>query len=182
ANASAGLAFTTTHIAAASGVIGWLLVERWHRGHASALGAASGLVAGLVGITPAAGFVPPWTAIIIGFGAGCLCYGAIVMKGRLGYDDSLDVVGVHGVGGTWGALATGVFAMAAFGGASGLIEGNVSQFITQVIGVLAAGGYAAVVTLILVVVLNATMGFRVGDEEEQIGLDQSEHGEVGYNL
>jgi Amt family ammonium transporter len=182
ANGSAGLAFTTTHIAAASGVIGWLLVERWHRGHASALGAASGLVAGLVGITPAAGFVAPWAAIIIGFGAGCLCYGAIVMKGRLGYDDSLDVVGVHGVGGTWGALATGVFAMAAFGGASGLIEGNVSQFITQVIGVLAAGGYAAVVTLILVVVLNATMGFRVGDEEEQIGLDQSEHGEVGYNL
>ena len=182
ANGSAGLAFTTTHIAAASGVIGWLLVERWHRGHASALGAASGLVAGLVGITPAAGFVAPWAAIIIGFGAGCLCYGAIVMKGRLGYDDSLDVVGVHGVGGTWGALATGVFAMAAFGGHAGLIEGNVSQFITQVVGVLAAGGYAAVVTLILVFVLNATMGFRVGDEEEQIGLDQSEHGEVGYNL
>lgn len=182
ANSSAGLAFTVTHIAAASGALGWLLVERWHRGHASALGAASGLVAGLVGITPAAGFVAPWAAILIGFGAGCICYGAIVMKGRLGYDDSLDVVGVHGVGGTWGALATGVFAMAAFGGKTGLIEGNVGQFITQIVGVLAAGLYAAVVTALLVVVLNATMGFRVDDEKEQIGLDQSEHGEVGYNF
>ena len=182
ANASAGLAFTTTHIAAGCGALGWLLVERWHRGHASALGAASGLVAGLVGITPAAGFVAPWAAIFIGFGAGCICYGAIVMKGRLGYDDSLDVVGVHGVGGTWGALATGVFAMAAFGGASGLIEGNVSQFITQVVGVLAAGLYAVVVTAIIVFALDKTMGFRVGDEEEQIGLDQVEHGEVGYNF
>jgi ammonium transporter, Amt family len=182
ANSSAGLAFTVTHIAAGCGILGWLFVERLHAGHASALGAASGLVAGLVGITPAAGFVPPWAAILIGFSAGAICYGAIVMKGRLGYDDSLDVVGVHGVGGTWGALMTGVFAMAAFGRASGLIEGNGGQFITQIIGIVAAGSYAAVVTAILVLVLNATMGFRVDDEEEQIGLDQVEHGEVGYNL
>ena len=178
-NAQAGLAFTVTHIAAASGAVGWLIAERLHQGHASALGAASGIVAGLVGITPAAGFVEPWAAIAIGLGAGVICYRGVIMKGRFGYDDSLDAFGVHGVGGAWGALATGIFATV---GATGLVTGNVSQFLNQIIGVVAAGAYAVIVTLILVKVLDATMGFRVTDEEEQIGLDQIEHGEVGYNF
>ena len=178
-NSMAGLAFTTTHIASACGAVGWLVAETLHRGRPSALGAASGIVAGLVGITPAAGFVAPWASMIIGGVAGVVCYGAVVMKGRRRYDDSLDVFGVHGVGGTWGALATGIFATI---GATGLIMGNVQQFIAQVIGVVAAGAYAVVVTFILVKLLDATIGFRVGDEEEEIGLDQSEHGETGYTL
>ncbi len=179
ANAQAGLAFVVTHIAAASGAIGWLIAERIHQGRPSALGAASGIVAGLVGITPAAGFVAPWAAIIIGFGAGVICYWGVLAKGRFGYDDSLDAFGVHGVGGTWGAIATGIFATI---GATGLVLGNFQQLVNQIIGVVAAGLYAAAVTFILVKVLDATMGFRVDDEQEQMGLDQVEHGEVGYNF
>jgi Amt family ammonium transporter len=178
-NATAGLAFATTHIAAAMGALGWLFVEKLHRRHPSALGAASGLVAGLVGITPAAGFVEPWAAILIGLTVGMICYGGVVMKGRFGYDDSLDAFGVHGVGGTWGALMTGVFAAV---GANGLLYGNAGQFVTQGIGVVVAGAYAMVVTLILYKVTDAIFGFRVDPESEQIGLDQEEHGEVGYNM
>ena len=183
ANADAGLAFTTTQIAAACGALGWLIIERIHTGRASALGAASGIVAGLVGITPAAGFVEPWAAMIIGFGAGLICYGGVLLKGRLKYDDSLDVMGIHGVGGAWGAIATGIFAVSIIGdGKSGLIEGNFDQFLAQIIGVLAAAVYAAVITFIIVKVLDAIIGFRVEEEQEQIGLDQVEHGEAGYNF
>ena len=181
ADAAAGLAFAVTHIAAACGAIGWLIAERIHTGRASALGAASGIVAGLVGITPAAGAVEPWAAILIGFGAGFICYGGVLLKGRLRYDDSLDVMGIHGFGGAWGALATGIFATV---GATGLVmgAGGLSQFMTQIYSVLAAGAYAAVITFILVKVLDAIIGFRVSDETEQIGLDQAEHGEAGYTL
>ncbi len=179
ANADAGLAFTTTQIAAACGALGWLIIERIHTGRASALGAASGIVAGLVGITPAAAFVEPWAAMIIGFGAGLICYGGVLLKGRLKYDDSLDVMGIHGVGGAWGAIATGIFATV---GAVGLISGNFDQFLAQIIGVLAAAAYAAVITFIIVKVLDAIIGFRVEEEQEQIGLDQVEHGEAGYNF
>ena len=179
ANADAGLAFTTTQIAAACGALGWLIIERIHTGRASALGAASGIVAGLVGITPAAAYVEPWAAMIIGFGAGLICYGGVLLKGRLKYDDSLDVMGIHGVGGAWGAIATGIFATV---GAVGLISGNFDQFLAQIIGVLAAAAYAAVITFIIVKVLDAIIGFRVEEEQEQIGLDQVEHGEAGYNF
>lgn len=179
-NATAGLAFTTTHIAAAMGALGWLFVEKLHRKHPSALGAASGIVAGLVAITPAAGYVPPWSSILIGLTVGMLCYGAVVMKGRFGYDDSLDVFGVHGVGGTWGALMTGVFA--AVGTSQGLLLGNVNQFVTQIVGVVSTGAYAMIVTFLIIKITDALFGFRVDPETEQIGLDQQEHGEVGYNL
>ena len=182
ANIGAGLAFSTTQIAAACGALGWLIIERIHTGRASALGAASGIVAGLVGVTPAAGFVEPWAAMIIGFGAGLICYGGVLLKGRLKYDDSLDVMGIHGVGGAWGAIATGIFATV---GAVGLIAGTgdgAKQLLAQVVGVLAAAAYAAIITFILVKVLDAIIGFRVEEEQEQIGLDQVEHGEAGYNF
>ncbi len=180
-NAVAGLAFTTTQIAAACGALGWLIIERIHTGRASALGAASGIVAGLVGVTPAAGFVEPWAAMVIGFGAGFICYGGVLLKGRLKYDDSLDVMGIHGFGGAWGAIATGIFATV---GATGLIAGSdgVKQLLSQAIGVAAAAAYAAVVTFIIVKALDAIIGFRVEEEQEQIGLDQVEHGETGYNF
>jgi Amt family ammonium transporter len=179
-NTQAGLAFTTTHIASAAGLLGWLLAERMHRGYPSALGAASGIVAGLVAITPAAGFVAPEAAILIGVGAGFICYCGVLLKGHFHYDDSLDVFGVHGVGGMWGALATGLFATMA--GKSGLIAGDVQQFMNQVIAVVASGLYAFVMTWILVKMLDATMGFQVKEEEELTGLDRVEHGEVGYNF
>ncbi|MBM3215217.1 ammonium transporter [Candidatus Poribacteria bacterium] len=178
-NSTAAVAFAATHIAAASGILGWLAVEKLHRGHPSALGAASGLVAGLVGVTPAAGFVAPWAAIVIGLTVGALCYGAVVMKGRFGYDDSLDAFGVHGVGGTWGALMTGVVATI---GASGLVLGNAGQLADQFVAVVAAGAYAVIVTWILFKIIDAVVGFRIDPESEQIGLDQVEHGEVGYNM
>ncbi|MEQ8820294.1 MAG: ammonium transporter [Sumerlaeia bacterium] len=185
ASSSAGLALATTHVAAAAGIIGWLFAERLHAGHASALGAASGLVAGLVGVTPAAGFVEPWAAMIIGVTTGAFCYGGVLLKGKLGYDDSLDAFGVHGIGGAWGAIATGIFATV---GASSLIhtqEGGISgvaQFTHQIVGVAAAGAFAAVVTVILYFAIKAVMGFRVDENAEMAGLDQSEHGEVGYTL
>ena len=119
--------------------------------------------------------------MIIGFGAGLICYGGVLLKGRLKYDDSLDVMGIHGVGGAWGAIATGIFATVGY---VGLIAGadGAKQLLAQVIGVLAAAAYAAVITLILVKALDAIIGFRVEEEQEQIGLDQVEHGEAGYNF
>lgn len=175
----AGLAFTNTHIAAAAASLSWMLAEWAHHGKPSALGAASGIVAGLVAITPAAGFVTPGWALVIGVIVGLLCYRAIFLKNKYRYDDSLDVFGVHGVGGAWGALATGIFATV---GAEGLIMGNVRQFLVQVLAVVVAGAYAFVVTTIIALVLDKTMGLRVDLEEEITGLDQTQHGEVGYSL
>ena len=180
ANASAGLAFTVTHIASACGALGWLIAEKLHSGRASALGAASGIVAGLVGITPAAGFVEPAWSMVIGFGAGVICYFGVIMKYKAGYDDSLDAFGVHGIGGTWGALATGLFATV--GGAGLITGGDVKQFGMQVISVLATAAYAFIVTYIIIKILDALMGFRVEEHQEVSGLDQSIHGEAGYTL
>jgi len=177
--ASAGLAFTTTQTAAAAGALSWMLAERLHVGKPSALGAASGIVAGLVVITPAAGFVTPAWALLMGLTAGPVCYGGVLLKHKVGYDDSLDAFGVHGLGGAWGALATGIFATV---GASGLIAGNPYQVWVQFLGLLATGVYAVAVTLILLFILKATMGLRVEADDERMGLDQATHSESGYNF
>jgi Amt family ammonium transporter len=175
-------AFVVTHIAAASAALVWSIVEWLHRGKPTTLGAASGCVAGLVAITPASGFVDPIAAILIGAGAGILCYWAIVLKWKLGYDDSLDVVGVHGVGGTWGALATGLFAQKAINplGADGLFFGNPSLLGVQAIAVLVTLAYSFLVTLIILKVVSFFFGLRVAEDEEETGLDLSQHSETGY--
>lgn len=178
---SAANAFVVTHIATAAAVLGWIIVEWIRKNKPTALGAASGAIAGLVGITPAAGFVGPLPAILIGLGAGVLCYFAVNLKTVLGYDDSLDVVGVHGVGGTWGAIATGLFASAAVGGVGGAFEGNVEILGAQFLSVIAAWAFAFITTSVILQILNATMGLRVSDEGESIGLDLCEHGERGYS-
>jgi ammonium transporter, Amt family len=174
----AGLAFTTTTIAPAAAGLSWMIAEWLHSGKPSALGFGSGVVAGLVVITPAAGFVQPGAALILGIVAGIVCYGGVMMKAKLKYDDSLDAFGVHGIGGTTGALLTGVFATV---GAKGLLAGDVKQFVTQVIAVVAAGAYAFVVTLVIAFILNKTIGLRVEKEDEIIGLDQTQHSESAYN-
>jgi len=178
-NGSAALAFTNTQVAAAAASCAWLIAEWLYQGKPSALGAASGIVAGLVAVTPAAGFVSPVSSLVIGVVAGVLCYGAVLMKVRLGYDDSLDAFGVHGVGGTWGALATGIFASV---GSTGLIAGNHHQFWIQVLSVAASAAYAFVGTIVIVKVLDMIFGFRVETDDETIGLDETLHGEAGYNL
>lgn len=178
ASGLAGLAFATTTIAPAAGGLAWMAAEWLHSGKPSALGFGSGVVAGLVGITPAAGFVQPGAALIIGFGAGIVCYLGVMMKAKLKYDDSLDAFGVHGVGGTFGALITGVLATV---GATGLASGNMKQFVTQLIAVGAAGAYAFVVTLAIAFVLKVTIGLRVEKEDEVMGLDQTQHSESAYN-
>lgn len=184
ANRLATSAFVVTHVAAAAATLAWMFAEWSSRGKPTVLGAASGAVAGLVAITPASGFVSPLSAIIIGTGAGVLCYSACILKARLGYDDSLDVVGVHGVGGTWGALATGLFASKAINpdGPNGLFFGNPSQLGIQAIAVLASMVLAFVGTAILLKIVDALMGLRVSDEEEQTGLDLSQHDETAYIL
>jgi ammonium transporter, Amt family len=174
----AGLAMTTTTIAPAAAGLSWMVAEWIHSGKPSALGFGSGVVAGLVVITPAAGFVQPGAALILGLAAGLVCYGGVMLKAKLKYDDSLDAFGVHGIGGTTGALLTGVFATV---GAKGLLSGDVKQFMTQVIAVGAAGAYAFIVTLVIAFVLHKTIGLRVEKEDEIVGLDQTQHSESGYN-
>jgi len=175
-------AFMTTHIAAASATLSWLFIEWKYRGKPTLLGAASGAVAGLVAITPASGFVGPLAALAIGFGAGAVCYFGVNIKNFFGYDDSLDAVGVHGVGGTFGALATGLFASKAINaaGADGVFFGNPSLFLVQLLSVAVAIIYAFSITWIILKVLDRTMGLRVQQEEEVEGLDLSQHGESGY--
>lgn len=182
ADGIASIAFVTTNTAAAAAVLGWVFTEWISRGKPTVLGAATGAVTGLVAITPAAGFVSPLSALLIGLVAGILCYAAVNMKTRLGYDDSLDVVGVHGIGGTWGCLATGLFASTAVnpGGANGLFFGNPEQLVIQFISVAATWVFAFGGTLVILYVLKAIMGLRVSTEEEVTGLDLSEHGEVAY--
>ncbi|VAX16837.1 Ammonium transporter [hydrothermal vent metagenome] len=175
-------AFVVTQIATGAAILGWVFTEWIHRGKPTFLGAASGAVAGLVAITPAAGFVGPISALVIGALAGVICYLAVVAKHRFGYDDALDVFAVHGLGGTVGALATGLFASAAIGGADGLFFGNPGQLGTQFISVAAAWIYSFGVTFIILKVLDATMGLRVSEEEEVTGLDLSLHGERGYTI
>jgi Amt family ammonium transporter len=177
-------AFVVTHLAAATATLSWCLAEYVSRGKASVLGAASGSVAGLVAITPASGYVTPLAAIVIGGVVGVLCYWAVNMKHRFGYDDSLDVFGVHGVGGTWGAIATGIFATKAINsaGGDGLLYGNPGQLGVQFVGVAATMIYSFVLTFIILKVVDATVGLRVAEQDEITGLDLSQHGEVGYNL
>ena len=177
-------AFVVTHIATASAALSWMIAEWAYRGNPTVLGAASGAVAGLVAITPASGFVGPIPAIIIGLVAGVVCYFAINLKSKLGYDDSLDVVGVHGVGGTWGALATGLFASKAINpaGNDGLFLGNPSLLGVQALSVVSAWVYSFVMTLVILKVLDWTMGLRVSEEHEINGLDISQHGEAGYSF
>ena len=178
----AALAFVATHLGASGGAIGWIAIEWKHRGKPTALGVASGLVAGLVAITPAAGYVAPWAAIVIGILASWACYGGVLLKYKYGYDDSLDAFGVHGVGGLAGALLTGVFAQKVLNeaGNDGALFGNVHQLGVQVVASLATGGYAAIVTWGLLLLLDKTIGLRVDEAEEREGLDQTQHGEEGY--
>jgi len=184
ANGLAAHAFTTTNTAAAAAALGWMFTEWSQRGKPTVLGAASGAVAGLVAVTPAAGFVTPVAAIVIGALAGVLCYTACNLKGRLGYDDSLDVVGVHGVGGTWGAIATGLFATKTVNdaGGDGLLYGNPSQLGVQLLAILVTLVLGFVMTTVILKVLDAVMGLRVSAEDELAGLDLSQHSETAYAL
>jgi Amt family ammonium transporter len=179
-NGLAANAFVVTHVATAAGAITWTLLSWRFLGKPSVVGAAAGAVAGLVAITPASGFVDAMPALAIGAGAGSLCFFAVRLRARLGLDDSLDVVGVHGVGGAWGAMATGIFAVAAVGGANGALHGNVGQLGTQGIAVGATMGYSFLMTLLVLKVLDVTMGLRVSPEEESLGLDIAQHGERAY--
>ena len=184
ADATASNALVVTHFSASAGAVAWAGVEWILRGKPSVLGAASGAVAGLVCITPASGFVQPMPALVMGAAAGVVCYFACsALKSRFGYDDSLDAFGVHGVGGTLGAILTGVFAAKAVGGTDGLmydVQSGLSLMIGQVVAVLVTVVYAAVVTFVLLKILDATIGLRVSQEDEYRGLDLAEHGEEGY--
>jgi Amt family ammonium transporter len=185
-------AFVATHFAAAAAVVGWSAAEWFRNGKPSALGAISGAVAGLVAITPAAGFVGPMPAIIIGLLAGAFCFYMVAkVKARFGYDDSLDAFGVHGAGGTLGGLLTGVFAVSTVNPifkdasgrplASGLLEGNSSQLVNQLVGVAVAWALAIVGTLVILKIVDLVVGLRVSEEAEVQGLDLSQHGEEGYS-
>ena len=182
ADGLAASAFVVTHLASAAAAVSWVFFEWIHRGKPTTLGVASGAVAGLVAITPASGFVGPMSSLIIGFFGGAFCYGGVLLKARLGYDDSLDVVGVHGVGGTWGALATGLFASTEInaGGANGLFFGNPGQLWIQFVSVVATMAFAFIMTLIILKVVDMVMGLRISEEEERMGMDTTIHNEAGY--
>jgi Amt family ammonium transporter len=177
-------AFVVTNTAAAMAALTWMTVSWIHKGAPSVLGAAAGAVAGLVAITPASGYVDVSASILIGLGAGTFCYTGVQLTRRLKVDDALDVFGVHGVGGTWGALATGVFATLAVNSAArdGLIAGNPSQLGIQAIAVLASIGYSAVMTFVILKVIDLFVGLRVPEHEEVLGLDASQHREAAYLL
>ncbi len=179
ANEIAVNALIVTNIAAAAGALAWLAAA-WAYGKPASLGMVSGAIAGLVAITPAAGYVGPMVAIVLGAVGGVLCYAAMLYRIKKEMDESLDAWAIHGIGGLWGALATGIFAAAAVGGFSGLIEGNVSQFLANSAGAIVALVYAFVVTYILAVVVDRTIGLRVSEDEEYVGLDISQHGEQAY--
>jgi Amt family ammonium transporter len=175
-NGTAAVAFSVTHIATAAAIFGWVIPEWIQHGKPTAVGAATGAVAGLVAITPAAGFVRPWSAMVIGFVAAVICYYAVGLKRRFGYDDSLDVVGVHFVGGLVGALLTGVFAVG-----DGLVySGSLTQLGRQAAAVGVTIGYSLVLTFIILKFVDLTVGVRVSEDEEVTGLDLSQHGEAGY--
>ena len=178
ANALAVNAFLVTNTAAATAALTWGLISQFQTGRMSAVGVASGAVAGLVAITPASGYVGVMGAIAIGFGAGALCYGAVWLQSKTRLDDALEVFAIHGVGGIWGAIATGIFAAATIGGTAGAIEGNGGQVITQLVAVAATIGYSFVATLIILKVLDLIpgLGLRVSESDEDQGLDLSAHG------
>jgi len=178
------LAFMNTHLAAGLAALSWAFSEWCFQGKPTTLGAVSGAVAGLVAITPAAGFVPVWSSIFIGLAAGIVCYLAVLLKPSIGYDDALDVVGVHGVGGLFGALITGVFASTAVNpaGANGLLFGEAKQLLIQAAGAFAAVIYCFFLSYLFLKVVDKLVGLRVEKEAEIQGLDLSEHGESGYYL
>ncbi len=183
ANALASNAFVATHFAAAAGALGWVLIEWIKGGKPTVLGAISGAVAGLVVITPASGFTTPMWGMLMGFIGGIVCFfGATSLKHAFGYDDSLDAFGVHGLGGTLGAILTGVFAVAAVNNHSGLIEGNVRQVLHQFAATGITWIIAGVGTLVIFKTIDLTVGMRVSESDEHEGLDLSQHGESGYNL
>jgi Amt family ammonium transporter len=182
ATGQAANAFVVTNTAAATAALAWMGSSWLLTGKASVIGAAAGAVAGLVAITPASGFVQPMEAIIIGGIAGVACYAAVRLRVLSGLDDSLDVVGVHGVGGLWGGIATGLFAVAAVGGTDGLIEGNEGQMVDQLVAIGVVALYSFVVTAVILKVLDLTLGIRVSEEDERLGLDVTQHGERAYVL
>ena len=189
-NAGSGLAadgvdvnaFLVTNTAAAAAALTWGVISQIQTGRMSAVGVASGAVAGLVAITPASGYVGVYGALAIGAGAGLLCYIAVYLRTKIQVDDALEVFAVHGVGGIWGAIATGIFAVAAIGGTAGAIDGNAGQLVTQVIAVVATMAYSFVVTLVILKVLDLVpgLGIRVSNDDEDIGLDLSAHGERAF--
>ena len=180
ANGLAANALLVTNTAAAAGTITWVLASYVHKRKVSVIGAACGAVAGLVAVTPASGFVTAGGALAIGLVAGGLCYSATLLRSRLRIDDALDVFAVHGVGGMFGALATGVFATTAVNTFPGLIEGNVNQLVTQVVAVVATIAYSVIATFVIVKVVDFLLGIRVKPEAEELGLDLALHGEVAY--
>ncbi|MBI3968288.1 MAG: ammonia channel protein, partial [Chloroflexi bacterium] len=176
--------FVVTNTAAAMAALTWLTLSWMHTGRPSVIGAAAGAVAGLVAITPAAGFVTPSGAILIGLGGGTFCYLAVQLKHKLGVDDSLDVWAVHGVGGTWGAIATGLFATTTVNaaGANGLLYGNPAQLFVQIATVAVVWVYSGALTFMLLKLVDVVAGLRVGEQEEVVGLDTTQHGEVAYQI
>ncbi len=184
ADGIAANALMTTHVAAACAAVSWIIAEWVIQGKPTTLGAASGAVAGLVAITPGAGFVSPSSAIIIGLVGGVVCYLALLGKSKLGYDDALDVVAVHGVGGLWGALATGLFATLAVNpnGADGLFAGNPKLFMVQAMDAGATIVYSVIVSFIILKTIDMVIGLRVEADDEVQGLDISQHSEIGYTI
>ncbi len=185
ANGLAGLVLINTQVATAGAVLGWLLVERMRNGHATSLGAASGAISGLVAITPACAFVAPWAAVVIGIFAGIFCALAVSLKYRFGLDDSLDVVGVHLVAGIWGSLAIGVFGTKVVNslGLDGLLYGGGADLLTkQALGVAVVAGYSFVATLLIGLIIEKTIGFRIKAEKEVEGIDLNEHAESAYEM
>ena len=181
ANGLAVNAFLVTNTAAATAALTWGILSQWQTGKMSAVGVASGAIAGLVAITPASGFVGVYGSLAIGFGAGALCYGAVLLRGKTKIDDALEVVAIHGIGGVWGAIATGIFATAAIGGVRGALEGNGGQLLTRIIAVGATIGYSFIVSLIILKVLDVIpgLGLRSSESDEDKGMDLAAHGERG---
>jgi len=178
------MAFVATHISAVAATLIWVIIEWLHRGKPTMFGAATGSIAGLATITPASGFVGPMSALIIGLTAGSVCYAALNIKGRLGYDDSLDAFGVHGVGGFLGTFATGLFAQTLINpaGNNGLLFGNQKLLLSQMIAILITAAYSFIMTAIILKAIDKTLGLRVNEESEESGLDISQHGESGYSF
>ena len=175
------LAFLNTDVAASFATITWLIIEWVREGKPKFVGLLTGAVAGMATITPAAGFVPLWAAIVIGIAAGSLCYVAVQLKNKWGWDDALDVWGVHGMGGVIGTISLGIFASAAVNGQSGLIEGNGGFFMKEVVAVLIGAVYAFVFTYLMLAVINLFTKVKVSEEMEDLGLDESLHGERAYD-
>ena len=175
-NGSAVNAFVTTNAAAAAGTLAWMGAS-WYHGKPSSLGMISGAIAGMVAITPAAGFVNPMVALLIGAVAGLLCYASMLLRIRKGLDETLDAWAVHGMGGLWGTFATGIFAAMAVSGVSGLVEGNVHQFLVNGLAAIAALVFSFIITYLIAMIIDRTVGLRVAAEEEYVGMDISQHGE-----